>query len=87
MRITHEDRNYRIRTCWFSNERIVQNSDSLYDKFKHIGSKESINECDIAFVCVPTSSAEDGSCDTSIVEEVIRWCTCKCIVLRSTVRA
>jgi len=30
--------------------------------------------------------AEDGSCNTSIVEEVIEWCTCKCLILRSTVR-
>ena len=58
----------------------------IYDKYKKIGSKNEINKCDVAFVCVPTPSADDGSCDTSIVEEVIKWCECKCIVLRSTVR-
>ncbi len=30
--------------------------------------------------------AEDGSCNTSIVEDVISRCRCKCIILRSTVR-
>lgn len=58
----------------------------IYDKYKNIGSKDEINKCDISFVCVPTPMAEDGSCDTSIVEEVISWCECKCIVLRSTIR-
>lgn len=58
----------------------------VYDKYKGIGTQESINECDIAFICVPTPMKEDGSCDTSIVEEVIQWCNCKCLILRSTVR-
>lgn len=58
----------------------------IYDKGKNIGSMEKVNECDVAFVCVPTPMKEDGSCDTSIVEEVIKECKCKLIVLRSTVR-
>ena len=58
----------------------------IYDKYKNIGTIEEINECDVTFVCVPTPMAEDGSCDTSIVEDVVSWCECKCIVLRSTVR-
>ena len=58
----------------------------VYDKYKGIGSQEAINECEVAFICVPTPMAADGSCDTSIVEEVIEWCQCKCLILRSTVR-
>ena len=58
----------------------------VYDKFKGIGTKEAINECDVAFVCVPAPRAEDGSCNILIVEEVIEWCICKCLILRSTVR-
>ena len=58
----------------------------VYDKLKGIGSKQEINQCDLAFVCVPTPMSKDGSCDTSMVEEVISWCECKCLVLRSTVR-
>lgn len=39
------------------------------------------------YICLCSySMAEDGSCNTSIVEDVISWCECKCIVLRSTVR-
>lgn len=58
----------------------------IYDKYKELGSKTEINKCDVAFICVPTPMNKDGSCDTSIVEEVIQWCTCKCLILRSTVR-
>ena len=58
----------------------------IYDEIKNIGSKDEINKCDLSFVCVPTPMNHDGSCDTSIVEEVISWCTCEVIVLRSTVR-
>ena len=58
---------------------------TVYDEPLKIGTKDEINTCDIAFVCVPTPSNEDGSCDTRIVEEVISWLTVKTIVLRSTV--
>lgn len=50
------------------------------------GSKEGVNACEVAFVCVPTPMGPDGVCDTHIVEEVISWIECKLIVLRSTVR-
>ena len=58
----------------------------VYDKYKGNGTKEEINGCDVAFVCVPTPMKKDGSCDTSSVEEVIGWCSCKLLILRSTVR-
>ena len=58
----------------------------VYDEPKGIGSREEINECDFAFVCVPTPKAEDGSCDTSIVNDVLTWLNPKeVIILRSTV--
>lgn len=58
----------------------------VYDEPKGIGTKEEVNECDFAFVCVPTPKAEDGSCDTSIVDDVLTWLKPKeCIILRSTV--
>lgn len=47
--------------------------------------KKEVNTKDIAFVCVPTPNKEDGSLDTSIVEEVVAWCECELIVIRSTV--
>jgi UDPglucose 6-dehydrogenase len=39
---------------------------------------------DVAFVCVPTPLI-DGKLDTSIVEEVVRNCKAKLIIVRSTV--
>lgn len=50
-----------------------------------IGSRDQVNACKTAFVCVPTNMLADGSCDTSIVEQVVSWITCDLIILRSTV--
>ncbi|MBK9118002.1 MAG: hypothetical protein IPM18_00115 [Phycisphaerales bacterium] len=47
--------------------------------------KTLVNACDVAFINVPTPMAPDGSCDTSIVEEVVSWLTCPLIIIRSTV--
>ncbi len=57
----------------------------IYDEPQNIGTREEVNKCDVAFICVPTPKAEDGSCDTSIVEDVLSWVNCPNIVLRSTV--
>lgn len=58
----------------------------IYDKYKKIGSIDEINTCDTVFICVPTPSNNIGACDTSIVEEIISWCTCHLLIIRSTVR-
>ena len=58
---------------------------AVYDGPKGLGSKASVNECAVVFVCVPTPSKADGSCDTSIVEEVVGWLDGPVIVIRSTV--
>lgn len=50
-----------------------------------VGTKEKVNECDIAFIAVPTPLQEDWTLDTSIVEDCIKWCECPLIVVRSTV--
>lgn len=47
--------------------------------------KEEINECDLAVICVFTPSSENGKCDTSIVEEVIDWVNTPLILIKSTV--
>ena len=57
----------------------------VYDEIKKIGNRNEINHCQIAFVCVPTPQAEDGRCDTSIVEYVLNWLDSEVIVIRSTV--
>lgn len=50
-----------------------------------IGNKEEANEGDVAFICVPTPCIKKGKLDTSIVEEVVEWCSCPLLVIRSTV--
>ena len=44
-----------------------------------------VNGCDVAIVCVPTPMEDDGSCDTSIVEEVASWLETPLVILKSTV--
>ena len=57
----------------------------VYDGPKGIGSREEINSCQVAFVCVPTPSLANGGCDTSAVEDVMSWIESDVVVLRSTV--
>lgn len=40
---------------------------------------------DVAVVCVPTPANKDGSCDTAIVEDVVRQTDAPLIVIKSTV--
>ena len=58
---------------------------AIYDEPKKIGTREAIDQCEIAFVSVPTPQGPAGECDTSIVEDVVRWIQVPVIVLRSTV--
>ena len=48
-------------------------------------SKEELNACDYAFVCVFTAKKDSGECDTSIVTEVINWIEVPLICIKSTV--
>ncbi|MCC6236172.1 MAG: hypothetical protein IT299_01210 [Dehalococcoidia bacterium] len=57
----------------------------LYDEPLGMGTREAVSACRFAFVCVPTPSLPDGSCDTSIVERVLEWCESETVVVRSTV--
>ena len=58
-----------------------------------IGTEEEANKGDVAFICVPSPNkayvpgkiAGEAELDTSIVEEVVAWCTCPLLVIRSTV--
>lgn len=47
--------------------------------------KEEVNVCDMAFVCVPTPMLPNGECDISIVEEVVEWLATPLIIIKSTV--
>jgi nucleotide sugar dehydrogenase len=47
--------------------------------------REWVAGCTLAIVCVPTPSREDGSCDTSAVEEVVGWIRSPLILIKSAV--
>lgn len=58
----------------------------FYDKYTFEGNtKEEINACNLAIICVPTPMKEDGSCDTSIVEECVSWLETPLILIKSAV--
>lgn len=59
----------------------------VYDPYvtKYAATKDDINSCDVCFINVPTNMQDDGSCDTSIVEEVVDWIGSGLIIIRSTV--
>lgn len=48
----------------------IDNDMSFHDP-KHGTKLEDIRHTDVVFVCVPTDMNEDGTCDTSIVEQVL----------------
>tara|TARA_Y100001951_G_C11254419_1_gene248492 strand:+ start:128 stop:958 length:831 start_codon:yes stop_codon:yes gene_type:complete len=48
-------------------------------------SKKQVNSCYASFICVPTTMNEDGSCDISVVEEIMSWLDTELIVIKSTV--
>jgi len=58
-------------------------SDSLCETIGK--SKERCYENEYAIVCVPTKMNEDGSCDTSIVEQVIRETNNSLYLIKSTI--
>ena len=57
----------------------------MYDEPLGLGTREAVNACRVAFVCVPTPPDPSGACDTSIVESTVAWLACETIVVRSTV--
>lgn len=57
--------------------------DPYHPEFKN--NKAKINTCNVVFVSVPTPMADDRTCDTSIVEEVVSWIDADLIIIRSTV--
>lgn len=53
---------------------------------RHINpNRPEVNGCDLAIVSVPTIMNEDGTCDTSIVEEVVDWLETPLILIKSTI--
>ena len=64
--------------------KYIIRSSFVYDPPKGMKSTEAL-EADYLFLCVPTPSNDDGSCDTSIVEEIISKSKAKINIVRSTV--
>lgn len=48
-------------------------------------SKNEINTCDLAVVCVPTPMSANGEVDLSHVEEVLSWLNTPVILIKSTI--
>ncbi|OGM31670.1 hypothetical protein A2803_04545 [Candidatus Woesebacteria bacterium RIFCSPHIGHO2_01_FULL_44_21] len=47
--------------------------------------QNAVNKCDLVVICVPTLESKDGSCDTSIVEQSVKWLSTPLILIKSTV--
>lgn len=64
------------------------NVSSFKDRFGDsciTATKEQVNVCDLAIICVPTPMLESGKVDTSIVEETMKWLKTPLIMIKSTV--
>lgn len=46
---------------------------------------KTINECDLAVVCVPTPEKTDHSVDISIIQDVLSWLSTPLILIKSTI--
>lgn len=46
----------------------------------------AVNQCDVALIAVPTDYTEDGTLDTSIVEDVVDWVDCETILIKSALQ-
>lgn len=57
--------------------------DPLIEEYKN--NLEAVNQCDIAFICVPTPCPSENALDMSFVEDAVSKCQCPLIVVRSTV--
>src|SRR3989344_8012096 len=73
----------------FFDDKVVAVYDPQYSEIPGFSSikttREAVNESDLAVMCVPTPSKEDGTCDTSIVEDTIKWLETPLILIKSTV--
>lgn len=48
--------------------------------------RNAVNNCDIAIIAVPTDYKEDGTLDTSIVEDVVSWLETDTILIKSALQ-
>lgn len=57
----------------------------IYDPAKGYGDRASVNESDLAVICVPTNQLPSGAADTSAVEQVASWIQTPLVLIKSTV--
>ena len=63
-----------------------QHEIALYDPPLGMGARTDLVDTDFVIICVPTQPRDDGSCDTSIVEDVVHLADPRvAIVCESTV--
>lgn len=80
-----------IKVCIIGNGYVGKSMVKLFEGRYEIIIKEinenytNVNNSDVAIVCVPTPMKKDGSCDISIVEEVIRDSKAPIYLIKSTV--
>jgi UDP-glucose 6-dehydrogenase len=67
--------------------RLLENQHEVigYDPVRSLVTREEVNQCDMAIICVPTNELPDGSADISIVEDCVSWLTTPLILIKSTV--
>jgi len=70
-----------------SMERLFRNHYTLafHDPAQGEDNRDAVNASDVAFVCVPTPQAADGSADLRIVCDALEWIQTPLIVIKSTV--
>lgn len=59
--------------------------DPLVKGYEKARNKQECNRADLGIICVPTPGKKNGSCDISIVEEVVKWLKMPLILIKSTV--
>lgn len=60
----------------------------IYDKYvpQVSATKEEINACDLAIICVPTDPKENGELDMGNIEEVVSWVKSPLILIKSALQ-
>lgn len=58
----------------------------LYDEPLSIGTREEVNQCDIALIAVPTDLKEDQTLDVSIIEDILTWLDTPLILIKSALQ-
>lgn len=57
----------------------------IYDEPLEVGTRDEVNGCDMAIVCVPTNF-KNGTLDMSIVEDVVSWLETPLILIKSALQ-